>query len=163
MRYTVKNSSHRHIEVFNENDDLAGAIDYAAWRPTKAEITLPNDVKYQTAATGFWQTTIAITRDGLSFAEIKPDWSFGLRITLPDHAQPFIFKKKSFWSSDYILVDVEGNEIALVKVDFKWSGWGFDYQAEVYPNMLDKELNMILPVLMIYCAGYTRTRYAAAT
>ena len=163
MRYTVKNSSHRHIEVFNENEDLVGTIDYAAWKPAKAEITLLNDIHYQAAATGFWQTTIAIRRDGLSFAEIKPDWSFGLKITFPHHAQPFIFRKKSFWNSDYMLVDAEGNEIAQVKVDFKWTAWSFGYEAEVYPNMLDKELNMILPVLMIYCARYTRTRYAAAT
>lgn len=163
MHYTVKNNNHRHIEVYNDHDDMVGTIDYGAWRPVKAEITLPHDIKYQVAAVGFWQTTIAITRNEISFAEIKPNWGFGLKITLPNHAQPFILKKKSIWNSDYILVDAEGNEIAFVKVDFKWSAWTFDYQVDVHPNALDKETNAVLPMLMIYCARYIRTRYAAAT
>ena len=163
MHFTVTSRGNRHFEVFNEQNDSIGTIGLSTWRPNKGQITTAAGVTYNIAPTGFWQTTIAITKNDFPFAEIKAGWSPGLRLSFATESRTYVFKKKGFWNTDYAVYDEDGHEIAFVAVEYKWSTWSFNYEIDVHGSMADKETNMILPLLITYCARYTRMRQAAAS
>lgn len=163
MQYTVNSEGNRHFEVFNEQNDLLGTMDFAAWRHNRGEITTVNHLTYNIAPTGFWQTTIAITRHDMPFAEIKAKLGARMQLNFANENRTYSFRKKGFWSSNYMVVDEDDHEIAFMEVSYNWRKWKFDYNIEVHANMLNKEANLILPMLMICCARYIRRRQAAAT
>jgi len=163
MHYTITNHGNRHFEIFDERGTSLGTLDYKAWWPNKAQITTISDLQYDIAPTGFWQTQIAIVKSDMMIAEIKPTWGMGLSLTFANQAHSYVFKKKVFWNNDYVLLDESGNEVARVYAEFQWRTWNFHYEIDVQPNILDKEINFMLPFLLIYSSRYMRMRHAAVT
>lgn len=115
---------------------------------------------YQLAPKGFWQT-IAMTRDDMHVADIKFTLGGGLKIHFSHLASPYRFRHKSLWHSSYAITDDYGHEIAVVQTGVNWRKLKSTYEIEVHPNTLDKEMNALLPLLIMYCVRYMRVLMAA--
>lgn len=161
MHYDVKSLGNRNFEVFTENNDSIGNLHFDFWAIKKARITLTNGLSYLMAASGFWQSTVQVMKDESIFAEIKPVWANGgLQVTFNSSAQSFTFKKKSWLSTDHKLVDEQDYEIATVNAFFKWKTFRNDYTVDISHNTFDRETNIVLPLLLVYCSYYLRMRHS---
>ncbi len=163
MQYIVTGGSGgRYFEVSNDRQMPVGTIQFSAWWPNKADVAVNDGTAYNMAPTGFWNTGVAVTKNGAPYADLK--YTFGGAISLTfENGQTFFFKKKSFWGGEYILTDREEQELATVTSEFKWSNWGFTYDIDIRTGMSDRDANnMLLPFLMIYCTKYMRMRRSAA-
>ena len=154
MHYTGSGSN-RHIEVMNEREEPVGSMDYPGWFPSKARITTKEHYVYELAPVGFWQTTIAIKKDGIPYAELKRHWFNSITISF-ENGKPYAFRRKGIFSGNYILVDDEQREMARIGTKYKWSTWRFEYEIDVHENNLDKDVNAVLPFLLIYYTRYIR-------
>lgn len=163
MHYSATSTGYRFFEVFNDLNDSLGTIQYKTWQPNQAQATTANRVMYSIAPTGFWRTTITVYKENIPFAEIKPVLGKGLKITFASSAVPFLIKSRTFFSTDLIMIDESDQKLATVLSRFKWRKFRYDYEIEVYPNMLDTETNVILPLILVYCARLIQMRRAAAT
>lgn len=160
MHYAVTSTSGRYFDVSDDRQMPVGTIQFSAWWPNKADVAINDGTAYNMAPTGFWNMDVAVTKSGLPYAILK--YTFGGSITLTlENGQTFFFKKKSFWGVEYILANSEEQELATVICEFKWSNWGFTYAIDVHTGMGDRDTNLLVPFLMIYCTKYMRIRQSA--
>jgi hypothetical protein len=159
MHYTVITQGHRQFEVYDEAGSLQGTLTQNMWRPTRAEMIV-HGTGYQFAPKGFWQT-INMTRNDMHVAEIKFTLGGGLKIHFEHLASPYRFRHKSLWHSSYAITDDYGHEIAVVQTGINWKKLKSTYEIDVHPNTLDKEMNALLPLLILYCVRYMRVLMAA--
>lgn len=163
MHYSIISKGNRFSEAFSEMNESIGTLEHGMWGIRKADINTANGLTYSFAPTGFWQTAITITKGDSPFAEIKPILGRGLQLTFSGTTQTFMFKKKAAFSTDYKVVDENDRELATVDAHFKWKKFGYDYEVEIQYNTLDQEINLALPLLLVYCVRYQRMRHTAAT
>lgn len=160
MHYTVTSRGNRHFEVANEKHETIGSLDYTTWAPNKAQIVIKNSDIYDLGPTGLLNRAKRITKNGVPYAEIKPDWRRSLLISFED-GKTYKFKRKSLWTSNYILVNEEETEIAMIHVNFKWNNLKFHYKIDVHGEVANRETDLVLPFILLYCTKYMRTRHAA--
>ena len=163
MHYNITSKGNRFYEAFNESNNVVATLEYETWATRKAKISVAAGFTYQLAGVGFWQTRISVTKGDIAFAEIKPVLGRGFQLTFSGTAQSFMFKKKSTFSTDYKVIDDYDTEMATVDVNFKWKSLSYEYEVEVNNNTLDNEINLMLPLLLVYCSRYMRMRQSAAT
>lgn len=163
MRCDVVTSGSNHFGVSDEQGKLLGEMKLDWVFNSKADITTAEGNSYKITTTGFWGTAKVVLKNGLPYAEIKPTFSHGIIITF-ENGQAFHFKKKSVWRmSDYrLLSDATGEEIAMANSRFRMNGLKFDYEVEIYQPLYDREANVLLPFLLLYCIKLLRMRGAAA-
>ncbi|HEY9176769.1 MAG TPA: hypothetical protein VIN07_03720 [Flavipsychrobacter sp.] len=161
MHYTATVQGNRRFEVFGETNELAGTMECNFWRPAKAVIAI-GDTVYHIAPSGFWQTTMIVTRHNSPFAEIKFSMSKGLKINFSTAATTYFFKYKGFWHTRYAVWDEYGQETGIIEPHFNWKALKYSYDMEIHAHTLDKEAAQLLPLLMLYCLRYTRMLAAGA-
>lgn len=162
MHYAVTSTSGgRHLEVSNDRQMPFGTMEYGAWSSSgEADVVVDDGTLYNMTPTGFWNMDVAVTKNGLPYANLKYTIR-GIIILTFENGQTFFFKKKSFWGVEYILANSEEQELGTVISEFKWSSWGFTYAIDVHTGIGDRDTNLLLPFLMIYCTKYMRIRQSA--
>lgn len=163
MHFSAISTGYRFFELFNDLNDSLGTIQYKTWQPNQAQATTANGIVYTIAPTGFWRTTVTVYKENIPFAEIKPVLGKGLKVTFASSAIPFSIKNRTFFSTDLVVVDESDQKLAMIISRFKWRKFRNDYEIEILPNMLDTETNVILPLILVYCARLIQMRRAAAT
>lgn len=163
MHYSITIKGNRFYEAFNEFNKAGATLEYDTWSTRRAKISVAAGHIYELAAVGFWQTKISVTKGDIAFAEIQPVLGRGFRLTFSGTAQSFMFKKKGMFSTDYKVVDDYDAEMATVDVYFKWKSLSYEYEVEINYNTLDNEINLMLPLLLVYCSRYMRMRQSAAS
>ncbi len=159
MKYTATGKGNRHFEIADEQQKAVGKLDYETWSANKAKASVWGNV-YEMAPQGFWRTTIGVTRNGQPIATLKA--KMGSQIVFSfDNGTTLLFKKKSLWSSSYVVLDASEREVAIIDQNFKWKGLSFNYEIEIYTNNLDSEVNTLLPFLLVYGSKYMRMRHSA--
>jgi hypothetical protein len=161
MHYTANSQAGRRFEVYNDANTPAGTMECNFWWPAKAVITI-GDTVYRVAPAGFWQSTMQVTRNDSTIAEIKFSISKGLRIHFSTAATPYFFRHKGFWHTRYAIWDEYGQEIGVIEPHFHWKGLKYSYDINVHAHTLDKENGRLLPLLMLYCLRHTRRLAAGA-
>ncbi len=160
MKYLASGTGNRHFEIVDERQKAAGTLDYTTWFPNKAKVTTGDGNIYEMAPQGFWRTTIGMTKNGLPFAALKA--KMGSQIVLSfEQGITLLFKRKSLWNSNYVVVDSQEQEVAFIQPDFKWKNLSFNYEIDIYANNLDRDINAILPLVLVYCNKYIRMRHSA--
>ncbi len=162
MHYTVTSQGSRYFEVYNEQNDSMGTLTLNTWWHSKGEINAVSGITYKIAPKGFWQTTFTITKNDMPFGEIKVTFGGRLRITFANENRTYTLKRKNLWKSELALYDLEDRETALVAVSYNWRKWKTDYAIDVHHNLLNKETNMVLPLILVFCARYLRMLQTAA-
>lgn len=163
MHFSAISTGYRFFELFNDLNDSLGTIQYKTWQPNQAQATTANGIVYTIAPTGFWRTTVTVYKENIPIAEIKPVLGKGLKVTFASSAIPFSIKNRTLFSTDLVVVDESYQKLAMIISRFKWRKFRNDYEIEILPNMLDTETNVILPLILVYCARLIQMRRAAAT
>jgi hypothetical protein len=163
MRCDVVTCGSNQFGVSDDEGNLLGEMKLDWVANSKADIVTTEGNSYKITTTGFWGMAKVVLKNGVPYAEIKPTFSHGIIITF-ENGQVFHFKKKSMWNlSDYKLVnDATNEEIAMASSRFRMNGLKFDYEVEILQPLYDKDANILLPFLLLYCIKLLRMRGAAA-
>ena len=150
MRYMVTGDGNRHFEVINEQNAPVGALDYQTWLPNRARMTTFGGIVYDIAPTGFWQMTMAVTRDDVPFAELKRTPAVGMEVRLATGVV-YTFRRKNLWQGYYSLENEVQEEMATIYRTFNWRKFNFDYDIETFMPATDLQTDQLLPMLIVYC------------
>ena len=150
MRYTVTGEGTRHFEVINEMNAPVGTRDYQTWRPNRARMTTFDGLVYDIAPVGFWQMSMAVTRDDVPYAELKRTPAVGIKVRLATSAM-YTFRRKSLWQGSYSLENEAQEELATIFSTFNWRKFSFDYDIETFAPTVDQQTAQLLPMLLVYC------------
>ncbi len=152
MSYKVKGTHNRHFELFDENGNSLGKLDYRNFISANADITLSNGDIYHVAHKGMFGTTIEIEHNDNVIGTVTFNWKGQIIISFTD-TRNYVFKGSGFWHHHYILLDEAGNELAIIHPDFEWSKLSHTYEIELHPEHKDKVNDVFLPLILTYCAN----------
>lgn len=160
MKYTATSKAgRRSFYLYNDLQFHLGILQYANWPPHKAEIRINEVAEYKIGPSSFWSLGMDITKRDQPFATIKYKIAGPIVITFPN-GQTLLFKKKSVWGSNYVLINNHEEVMASVNSEFQWRNFGFTYHIDVTKEIQDKEIEFIAPYLLVYCVNYMRVRKA---
>jgi hypothetical protein len=161
MHYTATNQNYSTLEVTNEQSGTIGRLECNTWVPKKARIIINNGNTYDVVpAGGFWRSLMSITKNGVAYAELRATPGANITLTFAN-GLAIIFTRKSIWSGGYIMTDNAENEIASIEANFIWRKFSYQYEMEINANMPDREADLFLPFILLYCTRYMRMRGAA--
>jgi len=161
MQYAIIQSSKR-LEINNERAQHIGIVEFDTWRPAKVHYTSADNSIYQTASVGFWGSKIAISKNGEAYAEIEMKMRKGFIISFIN-GPTYTFRKKGFWNaSEYIVIDNADSPVATIRSYFRWKIFKYQHDIDINESMLSKEVNDVMPFLIVYCLRLLRVRQAAA-
>ncbi len=149
MHYTALGNGTRHFEVVNDQNAIVGSLEYKVWLPNRARITTLNNLEFDAVPFGFWQNSMAVMRDGVTYAELKRTMSMSMEVQLAN--RQFTVKRKNFWQGSYKLENETGEEMAEISGSFKWRKFSFDYDIDTYISTGDPLADELLPMLLVYC------------
>ena len=158
--YSITTSAYRRYEVTDEYNRFVGQLDYPSWLSHKAQVIMKDGVRYEITIAGFWRRQMMITKEGMPFAEMRYTWRSKIEIVF-NRGESLLFKRKSIWNSTYVILGSSDQEVATLQIGFDWRKLSFSYTVDVSENLLDKETNLLLPFLMLYCSKNVRARNAA--
>jgi hypothetical protein len=162
MQYTVLSGNNLHFEVGNEQGDAIGTFTMSFWQPAKATITTVYNDVFEIEAAGFWRNRMVMSKNGGFYAEIRSRPFKGLELVF-ENGRNFYFRMKSFWSMrSYKFVDDQENIVATSSSRYSWKAFAFRYEVDINEALVDRELALTLPYLIIYCTRLVRMRRAAA-
>lgn len=155
--YTATSINSRNFILTNESGTL-GELIYPKWYTFNAEIVLGEASKYQLELEGFWDSKIQLKQGDAVLLEFKIGWNgVELSSNLDGKNERYLLKLKGFFSSKYVLVDAQDNEILEAEFDFKWKKLELDYNittTEAFKNISHKE---VLILTSLHCINYYQT------
>jgi hypothetical protein len=159
MKYTAKGEHNKHFELLNTENNSLGRLDYTGWFSIKSDIVIGSDT-WHIAPSNIWNTKIQVTKNEATIAELKYNWVGHMVIKLED-GQTYLFKP-AFWHNKYSLLTEHEKEIIVLKPDFQWSKFSYNYEIETDDNY-DEGKSALLVLILIYCCNQVHARgYASA-
>ncbi|MGN6476060.1 MAG: hypothetical protein ACTHKV_02455 [Flavipsychrobacter sp.] len=157
MRYTAKGEHNRHFELYDDNGDSIGRIDYDGW--FSVNVTLQyRGMEYQVAPSNVWHTAILVTQGDREVAEIRQNWAGHLVLHLAD-GNTYLYKH-GFFDTRMTLYNADEQVLVVVQPDFKWSKFSFNYEMEANDNYLEAKDGLLM-LILIYCCN-NKKRHGAA-
>lgn len=160
MNYTASGTRNRRYELLDANNNPLGILDYPSMFSRRSAVIEQGGATYEIAAVGFWQTSTEIRRNGTKIATLKFSLRKGLVITM-ENGPTYVFKRVGFFNSHFGLFTEHEQEIIALKYHFKLAKFSNDYTIETNDNYTEGK-NIILLLLMVYCANYMHSMAAAA-
>lgn len=147
--------------VLKKDGVYAGELKYKKWFSFKAEITLADFMKYQLIPKGVWESEIELQKEGVCLLTFKMGWKgIIIKTDFDGSKKEYLLKLKGLFSSRYLLLDIEDNELMSIDVTFKWQKFNFDYTVET-SNDFEKFHNKELFILAVaHCINYHTTNMA---
>jgi hypothetical protein len=157
MKYTANGQHNRHFELFDEQNNPLGRIDYTSWFSQTVDIKL-GDVTYVIKAANFWHTSLHVLKGDDVVAELKFNWAGNMIVKFEGVSYMF---KPTFWHNRYTLFTEHEMGIITLVPDFKWAKMSFNYDIETDDNYTEGK-NALLILILMYCCNHIHTRSHAA-
>lgn len=157
MKYTAKGEHNRHFELFDENNNSLGMVDYDGWFSMKVRITQGRS-EYTVVSANFWHTELHVSKGDEVVAKLKFSWSGGMSVDFRDKSYMF---KAGFWHNKFNLLTETNQEIITLKPDFQWKIFSFNYEIETDDNY-EEGRNALLILILIYCCNQMKSLAASA-
>jgi hypothetical protein len=161
MQYTASTRGYRKFDLLDDTATIIGRLDYPSVFSSSAQIIINERQVYDMKVAGFWGTSRQLYKSGVLFATLKANLRGSVEIYF-ETGKTLYFRRKNIFYNEFIMTDGTEQLLAELRGDFKWRKLSFDYEMDVHTNMLDREINSLIPFLMAYCAMYLKRRTAAA-
>jgi hypothetical protein len=125
-----------------------GKIIYDSWFSFKANAVVASD-DYEIDSTGFFSTTMSVTKNGAEIASMQMNWK-GQIIIVFKNGPEYILKATGMFMNKYVLEDKEQQKIMLLDPEFNWPQFSYNYNIS-YDT---KPKDILLVLLATYAANY---------
>ncbi|MBS1746376.1 MAG: hypothetical protein JST21_09435 [Bacteroidetes bacterium] len=142
--------------VFVKGEDIVGKLTYKNWFSFKAKLELNNNHLYQMEPKGFWGTTIELKENDNTILNFKMNWNGNIVIhsVIANPEQDFVFRHRGVLKDSFVLLNKDDVELLVVKPDFKWNKFNYEYKI-TSSGYFDSFKNQdILLATTIHCANY---------
>ncbi|MBC6698267.1 hypothetical protein [Hymenobacter sp. BT190] len=156
--YQVKSDSTRTFTL-REAGTVLGELTYTEWFSFKASLTLPGGVSLQIEPKGFWGTTIELKEQAEVRLSFKMHWNGNilLKSRLGGVNQAFVLKNRSMLKNEYVLLHKSGQELLLIRPDFKWNSANYDYTISSTEEFEALAAKHVLLLIAVHCTNYYLT------
>jgi len=153
--YKVKSEDPKHFSLII-NDQEIGRLKYEKWFSFKAEMILEGTRTYQIEPKGFWGTTIELKQNEIILLNFKMNWNGNIIINtrFDEIERDFMLKHKGILKDSYVLLNKEEEDLLVIKPDFKWSKFNYDYNISTTDLFDNLNFNLILVLTTIHCVNY---------
>lgn len=160
MRYAARGKRMEYFELFDEQDNALGRLDFDGFFRNKVSINVA-DAHYEIHPVNFWQNKIEVSREDVVYAELKFNWAGNIIIEMTDGRQYLL--RPNFWHTKYTLYTREEFGIITLQSDFRWSNMSFEYDIETDDNYTEGKEVLLLLMLVYSYLRIRRSTYVAAT
>jgi hypothetical protein len=145
--YSAKYRTYRDIQLFHHELPV-GELKYDKWYTIQSKIILSGK-EYQLIPTNGWQPKVLLVHDNVVLAETKIGWGkITLMSRLDNTPREFQIKRKSWFKSQFSLVDETEQELITLEGKFSWKTWNLNYQMDVSPALTTQHLPAFLLTIM---------------
>ena len=144
----VKSTDKKTLQLIDQEQRL-GELAYESLFFLKAQIKLANGEVYELNPTGFFGTSITVTKSGNEIANLKMNWRGQIVIAFQD-GQEYLLKAKGIFQDKYILENKEAEKLIQFDPKFNWSK--FDYNYDITYDKIPQDILLIL--LGVYASNY---------
>jgi len=160
MQYCAKGSDfNRYVELFDEQDNLLGSLDYPKWYSSKAVITMANGDVYNITCSNGWTQSIQIVKNDAVIAELKFSWTMNITLNIGSNLYDI---RRPFFKRNYTVLTGQDTEIAKVTPYFLFSKLSSDFDIEINDNYKE-QVDSTIALFLIYCVNYMRLRHGKAS
>jgi hypothetical protein len=162
--YKVRSTDIKHFSL-TINEKEIGKLTYEKWFSFNAEMILDGDSTYQIEPKGFWGTTIELKQNDQVLMNFKMSWNGNIIIhsNFDGMERDFVLKHKGILKESYVLLNKEEEDLLVVKPDFKWNKFNYDYQITTTDRFDNYGFNTILLLTTIHCVNYYMTMLSTGT
>jgi hypothetical protein len=140
----------------SDNSEKLGQLHYDGFFTFRCQASVGNE-NYDIKPTGVFGTSMSVTRDGKEVANLKMNWKGNIIISL-QNGEELVLKATGIFMNNYVLEDKDQQKILLLKPDFDWTK--FSYQYDISYDQRPKDLLLVL--LAVYSANYFIAAMSAA-
>jgi len=153
--YKVKSDNTNHFSL-TINDQEIGRLKYGKWFTFKAEMILEGGRMYQIEPVGFWGTTIELKQNENIILNLQMNWNGNIIIHswFDGVERDFLLKHKGIFKEYYVLLNKEEEDLLVIKPDFKWNKFEYDYNIITNDRFDNLSFNAILLLTAIHCVNY---------
>lgn len=146
-------SNDRKTFLLSDNDQLLGELNYETPFYLKAEIKIPNTETYKLAPVGFFDTSVAVTKDGNKIASLSMSWNGKIIITFQDERE-YALKLSGLFQSQMILENKNQDKVIQFEPKFNWRDFYCKYDIDYDITNTNEPNDNLLLLLAVYAANY---------
>ncbi len=136
-----------------DKGQLLGEIIYENLFLLKATINITDAAAYKIKPVGFFNSSIAVTKDETNIANISLGWNGQIVIALQD-GKEYMLKLNNIFSNKYILENKHKESLLQIESKFNWRLFQYTYDISYNVECQDKANDTLLVLLSIYSVNY---------
>lgn len=148
----IANSKDIKTFQLTDNNQLLGELIYETPFYLKAEIKL-NTETYQLAPEGFFNTSIAVTKNGNKIANLSMSWNGKIIITIQDKRE-YALKLSGLFQSQMVLENKNQEKLIQFEPKFNWKDFYYQYNIDYDITNTNEPKDSLLLLLGVYAANY---------
>lgn len=154
MEYQAIAEKYTNFKVSKDGKSV-GQLNYKSWFKFNAEIEISNS-KYQVEPKGFWGTTVEVLDGKKVLLKFTMNWDGNIVMNtyFNDIEKKYTLSHKGFFRESFVLSDVKGTELLMMKPHIQWRSLNYEYQINTSEILETFEEKNILLLISLHCANY---------
>lgn len=154
MEYQAIAEKYTNFKV-SKDEKPVGQLNYKSWFKFNAEIEILNS-KYQVEPKGFWGTTVEVLDGKIVLLKFAMNWDGNIVMNtyFNDIEKKYTLSHKGFFKESFVLSDVKGTELLMMKPHIQWRSLNYEYQINTSEILETFEEKNILLLISLHCANY---------
>lgn len=142
--------------AFQEGDEHLATLTYLKRMSHRAIIRLSGGDEYEIIPLNIWRSKFEILHKGKAEIAFNRKWNGKTLIGVirQGHRQSYVFQPRGFFDDRYVLMDNDKREMAVLRTNFLWKGFKYNFNLQVSDSLKRREEWLLLVVLQTYLSRY---------
>jgi hypothetical protein len=153
------------IVVF-DGEKETGRLVYHGRFSSRADIVDVDKQVFAILPVNIWRTAYEVRQGEKSILSFNRSWKGSTRIQtfFGSSDEEYTFRRKGIFHRRLLLLDKDDREMLVVKTEFIWKKFRYDYNIEVSESMKRRQHFQLLTTLMVYlCREYLSRQASRGT
>ncbi len=149
--------------VILDGENEKGRLVYHGWFSSKADIIDIDKQVFAIEPVNFWRTSFEVRKGEKAILSLKRKWrgTFRIQTFFGNNDEAYTFRRKGVFDRRFLLLDKDNREMLVVKTEFIWKNFRYNYNIEVSDSTKRRQHFQLLIILMVYLCKEYRSRQAS--
>jgi len=150
------------IVVF-DGENETGRLVYHGWLSSKADIIDIDKQAFTIVPVNVWRTAYEVRKGEKLILSFRRSWKGNTLIQTfyGSNDEEYAFRRKGIFNSRFLLLDKDDREMLVVKTEFIWKKFRYNYNIEVSDSVKRRQNFQLLTTLMVYLCREYMSRQAS--
>lgn len=150
------------IVVFDGENETSRLV-YHGRFSSKADIIDDDKQVFTIVPVNIWRTAFEVRKGEKSILNFRRRWKGNTLIQtfFGSNDEEYTFRRKGIFHRRFLLLDKDDRELLVVKTEFIWKKFRYNYNIEVRDSMKRRQNFHLLTTLMVYLCREYMSRQAA--